>query len=164
MDSRLEALERGTELDLYRVLRHLELNPGEVGDEMLIAVTDFTLERLAWLHAFFSGRALDTSPFPPGGEANWMDVRGWAVMALAVLFAVDPTVGRLPLNMPDPLVETYGRWFGDLTAADFDRAPGSRKVVVETIDKLCAAANPRIAAASRAVRAQLDDGIQPRHS
>lgn len=156
MDPRLETLERGSAQDLYRVLRHLELHPGEVSDELLRAATGFALERLAWLHAFFSGRQMAAVPFPPGGEVNWMDVRGWAMMALDVLSALDPTLGKFPLNMPDPLIDTYGRWFSDLNATDFDRAPGSRKVVEEAVERLCTSSNPDIAAAAARMRASLN--------
>lgn len=156
MDPRPETLERGSAQDLYRVLRHLELHPGEVSDELLRAVTGFAMERLAWLHAFFSGGSMDASPFPPGGEVNWMDVRGWAMMALDVLSALDPTLGKFSLNMPDPLIDTYGRWFGDLNATDFDRAPGSRKVVEEAVERLYTSSNPDIAAAAARMRTSLN--------
>lgn len=149
MDPRLGTLERGTELELYRLLRRLERNPAELTDELLLAVTRFALERLWWLHAMWSGRELDRSPFPPGGEANWMDVRGWAMMALNVLSAIEPSLGRFPLNIPDPLIETHFRWAGDLTAEDFDRAPGARGVVEEAIQRLSTAAIPIISTAAK---------------
>lgn len=157
MDPRLGVLEHGSEEELYRVLRHLELNPAELDNELLRAVTRFALERLGWLHAFFAGRPLDASSFPPGGEVNWMDVRGWVLMALNVLSSVEPGLGRFRLNMPDPLHE-IGAGFPHMPAAGEDgRAFGALLVVEEAIDRLAAATDSTISQNAKQLQAGLKE-------